>query len=505
MSFFKKLSLTEFICYAVIGILTFLATVFSEWNDDAIAYSFFIPRYGEDTSCTPIESLGDIWNSQINHWFNSNGRFVIHFIVQIFCGLAGKYWFALINSIVWIGLLKCIVRFHNNNISWKFTILVSSLILILFFPLPFTPPFQINYVWTALAISLWLKLFFSDHNISPAILIVLAIFSFVTGQMHEGFSIPVCGALVYYIIYRKGHFSVKEWILAVSFGIGSILTIFAPGNFWRINQESSSEGSVLNLIEQLPSAIWFPLIFLILVYASGCKFKTTVKFLKYPPAAFLIVMATLSLAFNILIGRIGRGIIPYNLSFILLSVLYLQKHKLSLMVTIAAPIIAITIISLQISRINTQNKKTNEIIYEYMDVGTSDGTIYIDNDLFLFNRIETTQRRNTYTNKLRQTFPDAPFLKIYPASMKTLEFMKDTNMVVNVGEQSWVCIQSASHPRDFIVEKTVLPSFFGGKRMNPRILDFSSGSEIFIDSTADYKSILYVNDRPYVNAEIIIR
>lgn len=505
MPFFKKISLTEFICYAGIGILTFIAAVFSEWNDDAIAYSFFIPRHGEDTSCAPIESLGDIWISQINHWYNSNGRFVVHFIVQIFCGLAGKYWFAFINSLVWIALLRCIARFRNSNISWEFIILVSSLIVILFFHLPFTPPFQINYVWTALAISLWFKLFFSNYNTSPAIMIVLAIFSFVAGQMHEGFSVPVCGALVYYIIYRKGNFSVKEWVLAISFGIGSILTIFAPGNFWRLNQESSSEGSMLNLIEQLPSAIWFPLLFLILAYASGCKFRGVVTSLKNPLPAFLIAVAIISLTFNILIGRIGRGIIPYNLSFILLSVLFLQKRRPPRVLTIAVSAIAFAVISLQIGRISTQNKKTNEIVYEYMDVGTSDGTIYIDNDLFLFNRIETTQRRNTYTNKYRQTFPDAPFLKIYPVSMKTLDFRKDTNMIVKVGEQSWVCIQSASHPRDFIVEKTVLPSFFGGKRMNPRVLDFSSGSEIFIDSTADYKSILYVNDRPYVNAEIIIR
>ena len=52
--------------------------------------------------------------TQINHYSNSNGRFVAHFIVQIFCGLLSKPWFAVINAFAWMALVFCITRFSNN-------------------------------------------------------------------------------------------------------------------------------------------------------------------------------------------------------------------------------------------------------------------------------------------------------------------------------------------------------------------------------------------------------
>ena len=75
--------------------------------------------------------------------------------------------------------------------------------------------------------------------------------------------------------------------------------------------------------------------------------------------------------------------------------------------------------------------------------------------------------------------------------------------VIKVGDQSWVCIRSASCPRDFVVEKTILPSAIS-RKMQPRVLDFSSGSDIFLDSTSNYSSVLYVNVRPYIKADVII-
>lgn len=498
------LSIPTLCIYISVGILTFLYAVFSEWNDDAIAYSFFIPRYGEDDSFAPITSLTDIWNSQINHYFNANGRFVVHFIVQIFCGLTGKYWFAAINALVWMVLIFNIVNLKPAQFQFKIGIAATILSIYLFFPLAFTPPFQINYVWVACAIVIWLRLLFSPKKFPAWKLCILAIAGFLIGEMHEGFSIPVGGAIIYYIVHKKWHLSKKEWTLVLSFGLGALLTIFAPGNFWRAAQESSSGGSILNFIEQLPQLIWFPLILLLLIWFNH-DFRLLRNSAHSPLVKFLIAMIVTSLVFNLCLGRIGRGIIPYNLCFILLTVIYLNNRRIPRAVLILGSIAAVTVICIQIHDTNLQNRKTKAIVYEYMEVGTTDGIIFIDDDLFLFNKVETTQRRNTYTNKLRQSIPSAPFLKIYPYSMKNIDFRKDTNMVVKVGEQSWVCIQSATHPQDFIVEKTILPSLLGGKRMSPRILDFSSNSDIFIDSAADYKSILYVNDRPYVNAKIIIK
>ncbi len=62
-----------YIPYLAVGAAAFVFAILSEWNDDAIAYSFYIPGSGEDESFTPIATLRDIWESQINHYSNSNG------------------------------------------------------------------------------------------------------------------------------------------------------------------------------------------------------------------------------------------------------------------------------------------------------------------------------------------------------------------------------------------------------------------------------------------------
>ena len=141
-----------YIPYLAVGAAAFVFAIISEWNDDAIAYSFYIPGSGEDESFTPIATLRDIWESQTNHYSNSNGRFVVHFIVQIFCGLLSKPWFAVINAFAWMALVFCITRFSNNAKDFRTSSLAAILAILLFFTLPFTPPFQINYVWTACAL-----------------------------------------------------------------------------------------------------------------------------------------------------------------------------------------------------------------------------------------------------------------------------------------------------------------------------------------------------------------
>ncbi|MDE6338742.1 MAG: hypothetical protein K2K97_03010, partial [Muribaculaceae bacterium] len=481
-----------------VGVLAFLFAIFSEWNDDAIAYSFFIPRYGEDESFAPIRNFADIWNSQINHYFNANGRFVVHVFVQLFCGLAGKFLFALCNAAVWIILLKGFIanRALNNARSRYISI---TLAVILLWWLPFTPPFQINYVWVSCAIVYWIRLFFKDNHRNWLILIFLGIFSFISGELHEGFSIPVSAAIITYFIARRCSFTSRQWIMAICFGIGSFVTILAPGNFYRMNvMEGSEGGSMLNLIEQLPSLIWFPAIYLLIRLFSKPIKKANVK--SAYPALFFTTMIIVSALFNLYLGRLGRGIIPYNLAFIFLIMKYVARHKVSKYLLMGIGLAALGVVGWRGYETRMQNNKTRAILREYTP--SADGRIYISDDLFLFNIDETCQRRNTYTNLLRsQQGAEKSFLVIYPESIREVNIDKDTNMVLQIGPQSWICVRSATSPADFIVEKTLLPGILN-KSMAPRTLDFSSASDIFIDSTGNNTTIVYTNRRPYMNAAI---
>lgn len=492
-----RLNIKSYCILLVTGIITFLCAYYSEWNDDAIAYSFFIPRFGEDESFAPIRNIADIWNSQINHYFNANGRFVVHFIVQIFCGLLSKTWFAIANALVWVLLIYNVASFKTATPQFK-TIAVSSILSIfLFFPLAFTPPFQINYVWVSCAIVIWLKWFFSDKPKS-SVIILYAIASFLIGEMHEGFSIPVGGALLCYITSNKGKISLQKWILASSFAVGAFVTIFAPGNFWRINQSSSVEPSSFALLEQIPTIIWFPLI--LLIFFLTCNKSTSLKsFISISENKFLLIAACVSLIFNLYLGNLGRGIISYNLFFILLSINYISGKNFSTGIIILGYAIAMFFVAFKVYNIHMQNLKTREIKALYKN--SQSGMIFLPNELFLYNREETLERRNTYTNLFRQQDSLKPFLVIYPDAMADSKCLKDTNAIIKIGKQSWICIQSATNPCNFIVKKTAFPSSLK-KEMSPRILDFSSRSDIYIDSTENYRSILYTNDRNYIEADV---
>lgn len=495
-----RLNIKSYCILLVIGIITFLCAYYSEWNDDAIAYSFFIPRFGEDESFAPIRNISDIWNSQINHYFNANGRFVVHFIVQIFCGLLSKTWFAIANALVWVLLIYNIASFKPVTPQFKTIAVASILSIFLFFPLAFTPPFQINYVWVSCAIVIWLKWFFSNKSKSSAIIILYAIASFLIGEMHEGFSIPVGGALLYYIISNKGKISLQKWILAGAFGIGACVTTFAPGNFWRIDHESSAESSSFALIEQIPTIIWFPLI--LLIFFLICNKSTSFKsFISISENKFLLIAACVSLIFNLYIGNLGRGIIPYNLFFILLSINYISGKNFSKGIIILGYVVASFFVAFKVYNIHMQNLKTREIKSRYSD--SPSGMIFLPDELFLYNKVETLQRRNTYTNLFRQQDSLKPFLVIYPEAMTGSMCLKDTNAIIKIGKQSWICIQSASNPCNFVVKKTAFPSSLK-KEMSPRILDFSSRSDIYIDSTENYRSILYTNDRNYIEADVVM-
>lgn len=493
---------------SVVGILALVTALNSVWNDDAIAYSFFIPRVNEDASFAPITGIADICHSQINHYFNSNGRFVVHFFVQLFCGLWGKIAFALCNSLVWMLLVynlstlpEVLLKSRANSFSYwnrkSIYWLSAFLSILVLWYLPFTPPFQINYVWVSLLLVLWLRWFFNKNSAGLLKLILLALFSFIAGQLHEGFSIPTGGAIIVYFIAKRCRFTPRQWVMAIFFGIGALSTILAPGNYYRMNvMEGGRETGILNILSQFPNLLIFPLIYFVTVY----PFKKKLEFKEQTFGIFFISFILISLLFNLYLKSFDRGLIPYNLAFSILIILYAAHHKIKRWEMIALAFIAAGIFGWRIYMTGIQNEKTEAILKEY--TASETGRIYIPDNLFLFNLEETCQRRNTYTNLLRsQKGADKPFLVIYPESLKDVDLDKDTNMVIPFGDQSWICVQSASRPADFIVEKTLLPGVLN-KKMSNRVLDFTSGSDIFIDSTANARTVVYTNTRPYIKAAI---
>lgn len=485
-----------------IGLIVCVLSLLSAWNDDAIAYSFFVTEFDEDNSFISLNSFADIWHSQTNHYFNHGGRFFVHFIVQYFCGIAGKIPFAICNGLVWALLVFLFFRLTNaQEIRQKAFLLI--LIYFLLGDLPFTPPFQINYVWTACATLLWIQVFFSGAKPGPTWLILWFPVSFLIGEMHEGFSFPIDCAVCAFLIFKKGRFTPLQLFSAISYLIGSAVVALAPGNFVRLGEVSGRGSHLAAFIEGLPILLWMPAIIFVTLWAvGGFRERSWVKkFFSSDIDRFVAVGACAVVAFLFVFQFLGRATIPLNMFLIILLMRYLANKRLPLWLPISCFMVAVPMFANNCRGMYLQNEKTDAIIREYSASDT--GRIFLPDELFLYNHTEATNRRNTYTNLLRnRQSANKPYLVIYPESMRNMPLDKDTNMLIKISDQAWVCIQSASHPAEFVVDKTFLPSVIS-KKLTPRILDFDS-KEIQLDSNAFNKSVIYINSRPYLHSEVFI-
>ena len=91
--------LSRAIFFIIIGVAFYLQDSFSLFIIDDYMYAF---KYG---TYEPIRTLKDIFESQCDHYMQLNGRFLVHCVVQLFCGILGIEWFRIINTIMFV-LLK---------------------------------------------------------------------------------------------------------------------------------------------------------------------------------------------------------------------------------------------------------------------------------------------------------------------------------------------------------------------------------------------------------------
>lgn len=490
-------------CFIPILICCIGALLFSlsnYWRNDALVYQFFSPVFDETTS-KPITSVSDIWTSQIDHYSTTNGRFIVHFIVQLFCALWGKTAFSIANALVWMVFLYLSVRFidrsfNNTRVCW----LASGLIWIIYLSLPFDPPFQINYIWVGTMNIGFLLIFFDDYKTKNFTLVWIAFYSLICGSLHEGYSLPISAGLGIYVIVNKFKLSLKKIILIIAYYIGTLVEAVAPGNFVRLSKLGNRYlfFTPNNLIEN--SALLFGILALLLIVflsKKNSKLSSREKDISYicvTGAIFGYILCMIS-------GSVGRGALPlcYLLSLIILIQITHRKIGLSYWW-----IISIWIISLVMSICSFIDRlKLSEfsefITEEY--ARNENGIIYAPLKYVINYPEEITLYNYTYTKAARAMNHSKPPLRVYPDVMRDGVYKKDTNMIVKIAPQAWILIQSKTKPANFYIDKTLLPLILR-KKMSPRKIDFSDDSDILVDSIGLNSKTLYVNRRAFLKSRI---
>ena len=198
----------------------------SPWLNDDLTYQYhsYWANWG---IWVPINTIGDVFNSQYHHYFFVNGRYVAHFIVQLFDGVLGQICFAIANAIVYILFVRMIMLICNVKMTnWTGTLTVTCMV-ILFQCVRMTPAFQM-YVWMYLLILCFIRVFFNYHTKNPWILFLLCIFSLLAGNAHESFNPGVVVGLGIFILFHIKKITLQQWLMFGFFIIGLMMLLFSP-------------------------------------------------------------------------------------------------------------------------------------------------------------------------------------------------------------------------------------------------------------------------------------
>jgi len=167
-----------------------------------------------------------------------NGRFLIHFIVQCFCGFLGKSSFNICNTIVYILFIYGCILLMEIKTNHK--IILAICIIWLGLPIQYifyySISFAINYLWTSTALIYFLILIRSESNIpksNTSKIFILLTISFLFGSLHEGFSVPLSGVLFLHLLYTRKQLMPSFVAITIGLIMGTVILLLSPGTIGR--------------------------------------------------------------------------------------------------------------------------------------------------------------------------------------------------------------------------------------------------------------------------------
>ena len=229
------------ILFPLVLVAIYLLNHYYPFAHDDYAYSYFFDEHSDQVRPTAehVHSLVDIFVSQCNHYLHVHGRFVSHYLLQVFAGLTGKTLFDILNTLMMVLFSLIFVKTTVSG-ERRISLCMIPLILLFFFlPYPGQTVFwmtgSLNYLWGSTFTLLVLHSFSIDkHFKKRAAVILWLLFALCAGWMNESISIPVTGGLlIYYLLHRK-QLSALQKVTVYSYSLGCLLIIVSPGTVARV-------------------------------------------------------------------------------------------------------------------------------------------------------------------------------------------------------------------------------------------------------------------------------
>lgn len=272
----------------------------------------------------PIQSLGDIIKSQYHHYMELNGRFIVHFLVQLFDGILGKTIFNVFNALIF-SLFVCEIAMVTSEEKRHFLKIVSVSFFLLFF---FFPAFKhvflwlsgsFNYLWVGTGILFFHFILLKD-SVSKKALFPLFILGVICGWSNEAVVIGIGASYFFYFIMHRDRLRGHRKYLLLGFYLGALLLVCSPGSINRAINSSGMASSPIwvSLFNMRNMRLFFLLLFVLVIKLI---FKR-VRFKEWVKNEQILIMATVfSFIFVVFIGidvpRSRFGIELFSLLLIL--------------------------------------------------------------------------------------------------------------------------------------------------------------------------------------------
>jgi hypothetical protein len=262
----------------------------------------------DDTDRQIIHSFYDAILSQSQDYFKTNGRFIIHTLVQYLCGTKTMQQFIIINSIMFALFTLLIVKVINRKIEFYSLLFILSAIWIL---LPHKGltfmgniTCSVNYLWTSVATLLFIYLFeklINKRKFGLPIFIIFTFYSFVTGSLQESFSIGITGMLIIYLFIYYQTINKQQIIVSIAYILGTCICILSPANFRRFDDIGGMGfhcNSILGLVSS-PVFLLFIICMIILAHKNKLLESIYNNFI-------IIIPIIINVIFSIFIAYNGR-------------------------------------------------------------------------------------------------------------------------------------------------------------------------------------------------------
>lgn len=483
---------TSMLVLLIVALLIAFLSYNTVWLGDDITYA-----YNCANNTQKITTFFDVIQSQNSHYINSNGRYLAHVFVQLYCGILGQLPFAISNAVMYIFFFLAILRINHIKLENVYSVLTVVILGLLIFQTKMMPSCQIGFIWM-FTFTLWLLIiFFENNKHSIWLSIIGGVLAIIIGNGQEALNLGVSVALFIYFLGHYKKMTSFQYVIMFGFWIGTFTNCLSPGTLHR---GSGSMGVSMNryffsFINQAFSlrAIW--LLIIVLIYRktrNSISFKETYKSNIFYWNALMTLIV-----FNCIIHfESNRSAFGVELMALILLIRVLPKMAMNKFWLCIFGIGLIINYYFQTESIFKKKYYFNQLISLYNQ--STDGKVYIDSD---FSSIIMDCRNfsgvivplgvnnggdysyyeyNALVKKLSEEISDKPKIRILPSYLKGKEHVKMDNQLIYCGNHLWLAIQSKTDPAEFMVNRQV-PVFHFLKKYDPVRVDMNNSDCLLME------------------------